>query len=102
VINTYIFYKRRPLINHQQKKLKKWNERKEEQISKKVVEMVIGLEKIACRLMEKCARSNFVLTWTINVVRQANNCSHNTFKTRFRPHPLRYIGVNLGFTTSIQ
>jgi len=79
----------------------KWKE-KEEQISKKVVEMVTRLEKIACRLMEKCARSNFVLTWTTNVVRQVSNHSHKTFKVGFRPHPLQYIGVNLWFTTSIQ
>jgi hypothetical protein len=79
----------------------KWKEI-EEKIPKKVVEMVIRLEKIACRLMEKCARSNFVLTWTTNVVKQASNHSHNTFRAGFRPHPLWYIGLNLWFTTSNQ
>jgi len=52
--------------------------------------------------MEKCARSNFVLTWTTNVVKQASNYYHNTFRAGFKPHPLQYIGVNLRFTTSIQ
>jgi len=79
----------------------KWKER-EEQIFKKVVEMVTRFEKITCRLMEKCARSNFVLTWTTNVVKQASNYYHNTFRAGFKPHPLQYIGVNLRFTTSIQ
>jgi hypothetical protein len=26
--------------------------------------------------------------WITNVVRQTNNCSHNTFRVGFRPHPL--------------
>ncbi len=90
------------MINHQQKKLKREVKGERRTNIKKVVEMVTGLEKKACRLMEKCARSNFVLTWNTNVVRQASDRSHNTFKARFRPHPLWYIGVNLGFTTLIQ
>jgi hypothetical protein len=49
--------------------------------------MVIGIKKRAPRLMEKHARVNFVLTqWTINVIKEINNCFHNNFNFRFRAH----------------
>ncbi len=45
--------------------------------------MVIGLEKIACKLMEKCSKTNFILIWTIDIIKEANNHFHNNFRVGF-------------------
>ncbi len=64
--------------------------------------MVIGFKRIVHKLVKKCARANFVLTSTTNIVKEANDHFHNNFGTRFKAHSLRYTCVNLGFTTLVQ
>jgi hypothetical protein len=64
--------------------------------------VVIGLEKIACRLMEKCSKANFILIWIIDVIKEVNNHFHNNFRVGFWAHPMGYTCVNLGFTTLVQ
>ncbi len=46
--------------------------------------------------------ANFVLVWTINVVREINDCFHNNFKVRFKAHPSGYTNVNHKFITLVQ
>jgi hypothetical protein len=60
------------------------------------------LEKIAYRLMENCSRANFILTWTIDIIKEVNNHFHNNFRVGFWAHLIGYTCVNLRFTTFVQ
>ncbi len=63
---------------------------------------MIGLEKTAYRLMENYSRANFILTWTIDIIKEINNHFHNNFKVGFWAHLIGYACVNLMFTTLVQ
>jgi hypothetical protein len=62
----------------------------------------MGFEKVAYRLMEKCSKAKFILTWTIVFIKKVNNHFHNNFMVGFWAHPIWYTCVNLGFTTLVQ
>ncbi len=38
--------------------------------------------------------ANFALAWTVNVMKEIDDCFHNNFKVRFKAHPLGYTSVN--------
>ncbi len=63
---------------------------------------MIGLEKIAYRLMENCSRANFILIQTIDIIKEVNNHFHKNFRVGFWTHLIGYTCVNLRFTTLVQ
>jgi hypothetical protein len=52
--------------------------------------------------MEKCSKTNFILIWTIDIIKEANNHFHNNFRVGFWAHPIGCAYVYLGFTTLLQ
>lgn len=52
--------------------------------------------------MGKCSRANFILTWTIDIIKEDNNHFHNNLRVGFWAHPIGYTCVNLRFTMLVQ
>lgn len=68
----------------------------------KVVNMMRITKQVAHKQTNKCARFNFVSTWSIANVNETCDCFQNNFQVGLKTNPLGYTSVNFGFTTMVQ
>jgi recombinational DNA repair protein RecT len=56
-------------------------------------------ENVIEREFTKQQRTTFILAWSSATIKESQDKFHYNFKEGMQAHPLRYQGVNLGWTT---
>lgn len=72
---------------------------KEDKQVKRIVELECATECATWKTVEKGARAQFTIAWTLAVVTEMGDYFHHDFQTCLQIVPHKYMGMNLGCTT---
>jgi hypothetical protein len=68
--------------------------------AKQVVELGFVAEQTTWKTIEKHVQTQFTTTWTSIVISRVDDYFHHDFQMGFQAYMHKYMGVNLGCTTS--